>query len=566
MKNRLESQMTQFNLSQAKECIKKLNSGEYDKMIFNEEQNPIRANYLYTCYKAVAANRSLNRLSFPMHEPLRRPMAELEGGVSSKGEKAIMESDELIKSCSNFDINPIVEEGAAGFYFDFPLDVVDNDNASTNQRLYYIPEETKVSTCDECSGHKYVQCDDLDCSGRHQWDCVDCNARGVVTCHQCAGQKRVDCGYCDGAGKTSCSSCGGDGKRVDKMDTLSAVSSSTRSTRVVKKTCSSCSGKGQKRCTSCNNGKVTCSECNGNGRLTCSPCKGNKKITCEKCYGDKEKYGKIDCPVCKATGETGTLAYVASSISNYEKDSFINIGEDISELEADKVLVHVDKNGDKARMFTNLNDTSMSDHHDIIKNNAENFRSDLGLNVDQFEKVLAEDIYYEVIPCVQVTYTHMLTNTEHKLSIINVFEKPELVFHSQAEATKRDLKNAGKAIGGVFGKLFKSKKYKQKEDRKKEIKLMIFLAKVDGMIEDQEKKFLADKISNLDKFTAKEKQEFFDLMNARDLPELKKEDVSFSTPERGKEAVNELINLASSDGEIEPREQKLIDDINALMS
>jgi tellurite resistance protein len=226
----------------------------------------------------------------------------------------------------------------------------------------------------------------------------------------------------------------------------------------------------------------------------------------------------------------------------------------------------VNKQGEASRMFTNINDNLMSDHHELVKTQADNFRSELNLATDNFEKVLVEDIYYEVVPCVQVAYTHMLTNTEHTISIINVFEKPELVFHSQAEDIKRDVKNAGKAVGGVFGKLFKTKKYKVKEDRKNEIKLMIYLAKADGTIEDEEKNFLSEKISNLDEFTVKEKQEFFDLMNAGDLPNLTKEDVIFSTPEKGKEVVAELVELASADGDLEPREQKLIDDINALMS
>jgi tellurite resistance protein len=159
----------------------------------------------------------------------------------------------------------------------------------------------------------------------------------------------------------------------------------------------------------------------------------------------------------------------------------------------------------------------------------------------------------------------MLTNTEHTLSIVNLFNKPELIFHSQAEEVKRDLKNTGKAVGGMFGKLFKTKKHKVKQDKKNEIKLMIHLSKADGIIEDEEKSFLADKISTLDDFTASEKQVLFDLMNMRDLPALIAADVVFSTPEKGKEVVADLIKLASADGELESREQKLIDDITSLM-
>mgnify|MGYP000506767410 CR=1 FL=1 len=46
---------------------------------------------------------------------------------------------------------------------------------------------------------------------------------------------------------------------------------------------------------------------------------------------------------------------------------------------------------------------------------------------------------------------------------------------------------------------------------------------------------------------------------------LTENDVVFSTPEKGNEVVADLIELASADGELEPREQKLIDDIKSMM-
>ena len=567
MQEKAEHQLKDFDIIEARNLIKSLNSGEFDKMIFKENQTLKRANFLYVKYKAESASRIYNRLDFPMHITLRSSMAVLEGGVSAHGEKAIMTSNELIRLLeSSYSIKPIADHDPAGMYFDFPLDVENSDLVSDKQRLYFIPGETEVSTCLDCTGEKYITCQDSACNGNHEWPCIDCDAKGVLTCNNCAGAKRVDCSSCNGSNKISCRSCGGDGKKVDKLDTLSAINSSSRSTRVVQKTCKSCSGRGQINCSGCNNGKVTCSTCSGNGKVTCSDCNGLKKITCSECYGDKEKRGKIDCPVCKANGEIGTLSFVETLITRYNKEKFINIGDDLPDLDIEKALLHANKNGKVIRMYTNINDNINSNHHDLVRLQAESLRSELGLKSDSFEKVLTEDVYYEVVPCVQLTYTHMLTNTEHTLSIVNVHDKPELVFHSQAEEVKKDFKNAGKAVGGLFGKLFKTKKFKGKEDKKNEIKLMIYLAKADGIIEDQEKAFLADKISNLDDFIASEKKDLFDLMNMRDLPELTASDVVFSTTEKGEEVLVDLIKLASSDGDLEPREQKLIDDIKVLMN
>ena len=580
MKDHANNQLTEFSLDQVKECIKSLNPSEYDKMIFNDSDSPKRANYLYIKYKAQSANRTLNNMEFPMHGPVKAPMQELEGGTSAHGEKSIMNSDKLISILgSSFSVHPRTNDNPAAFYFDFPLDVMNNDNVSQEQRLYYLPGETEVSTCSECSGEKHVTCQDDTCGGRHEWTCTtcdgdkkvmcrDCDGDGQNTCRKCGGDGLVKCGSTIGSGLvglsgSSIAGCGGKGY-VMVSDGKFANGNPRPKKR---KQCTKCRGKGEVRCGDCaGKGEIKCSCCSGRGEVTCDPCNGGGTITCSYCYGDKEKYGKIDCPKCEATGETGTLSYVETRISHYDKEGFANIGETLPELDSAAVETHVNKSGETMRMYTNINDNVSDARDELIKSHAEGFRSEIGLRSNEFEKVLSEDLYYEVIPCVQVSYKHMLTNTEHTVSIINVFDKPELVFHSQAEEVKKDIKNAGKAVGGMFGKLFKTKKHKSKEDKKNEIKLMIYLSKADGIIEDEEKNFLAEKIQTLDNFTASEKQILFDLMNSDNLPSLTKEDVSFSTPEKGTEVVADLINLASADGELEPREQQLIDQIKSLMN
>ena len=131
MKDNSEKQLQDFNLSQVKDCIKRLNSSEYDKMIFSEGQVLKRANFLYVKYNAEAASRIYNRLDFPMHQPLRNQMNELEGGVDVHGEKSIMTSSELIRLLeSSYSIKPIADHNPAGMYFDFPLDVENSDIVS----------------------------------------------------------------------------------------------------------------------------------------------------------------------------------------------------------------------------------------------------------------------------------------------------------------------------------------------------------------------------------------------------------------------------------------------------
>ena len=87
---------------------------------------------------------------------------------------------------------------------------------------------------------------------------------------------------------------------------------------------------------------------------------------------------------------------------------------------------------------------------------------------------------------------------------------------------------------------------------------------MDGVIEEDEKKFLASSINSIDEFTSTEKSEFFDLMNTPQLPALTKADVTFSSEEKLNEVIGMLSNLAASDGNIEQAEQDLINQIKSL--
>jgi tellurite resistance protein len=152
----------------------------------------------------------------------------------------------------------------------------------------------------------------------------------------------------------------------------------------------------------------------------------------------------------------------------------------------------------------------------------------------------------------------MLTNKTHFATIYNFFENPEINIDKSSEHVKSDAKDKFKVLGNFFSKIIKTKAYKDKEDKKREIKLMIMLAKVDGIIEDAEKMFLSSEISHLDNFSVTEKKEFFSLMDAKSLPELSKKDIVFYSKERYDETMSKLVTLASKDGSFEPSEEQFI--------
>jgi len=272
----------------------------------------------------------------------------------------------------------------------------------------------------------------------------------------------------------------------------------------------------------------------------------------------------IDCPQCKAQGEMGYLAYVETSIRPVSTEKLFPMESPLNEISENEIISSSKANPAPSITVRNFNENHSIERNDHILKYSEQICNEFDLHIDSYPKLVEEKIAYSIIPCIQIEYTHMLTNQNHEISIINFFENPELKFHQAAETVKKDVKDTTKKVGRFFGKLLKTKSFKAKDDRKKEIRLMIYLAKADGIIEEEEKLFLSEHINSIDEFTSSEKTEFFDLMNSPKLPDLTKEDVTFSSEEKFQEVVDKLMKLASSDGNIEESEKDLIDRIKSL--
>ncbi|MDC3337350.1 hypothetical protein OAW23_05730 [Flavobacteriales bacterium] len=561
MKSTAEKNLQEISLSEVKEKLKELNPSEFDKMIIDSNCTVERCNYHYVNYAARSAEKQSMFIRFPMYPQIANNFAEYEGGDAKHGELAYFPSNKILDNLSlNHQIEPESDPIGSAANFSFPLDT-DGDSISLDQKYYFISDRTYKETCDECTGKKLVSCDDFDCDGRHIWTCEDCAGKGQNTCDTCAGSKKVVCGTCDGRDTVRCSKCGGDGKVNDGL-----VAKAANSKYAQEKRCGKCQGRGHVPCNNCTRGRVVCSPCTGQGKVTCSTCSGKKKITCSNCYGDKERFGMIDCPTCKAQGEMAQIAFVKTSINKHQVEKLFDQGNGLQEITESEVLSYANNGGSKQRMITNINEQVVIERDEIVEQYATTIQNELGLSLDDFNKLLEEDLYYQVIPCVQIKYTHMLTNTSHEVSILNFFESPSLKFHQEVEEVKSDIKDKGKKVGRFFGKLLKTKSFKSKDDKKKEIKLLIYLAKADGIIEDEEKSFLAENINSIDEFTSNEKQEFFDLMNTASLPQLTAEDVKFSSDDRFNEMISKLESLAASDGEMEQAESDLISSVKSLKS
>ena len=187
----------------------------------------------------------------------------------------------------------------------------------------------------------------------------------------------------------------------------------------------------------------------------------------------------------------------------------------------------------------------------------------VGTSKEKYPKLLQEELYVEGIPCATFNYNHILSATYHDVSVLSIDKEKDVLFHSNPTAVAEEKESFKEKINELCRKAFSTKAFKDKIDRKHEMFLMVHMAKADGVIEEQEKKYLAQTITGLHGFTNKEKAELFSLMSASTLPTISPTNAYFSNKERAEEARKKIIELvAKADGEYEPQEKAKIDEIN----
>ena len=91
------------------------------------------------------------------------------------------------------------------------------------------------------------------------------------------------------------------------------------------------------------------------------------------------------------------------------------------------------------------------------------------------------------------------------------------------------------------------------------------MAKADGALDIDEKESLTSAILKTfsDAYTAENRQRFIDMLDSDSLPELTKEDVSFSSTKALNKAVKEMEEMAAIGG-ITPKEKELLERVREL--
>lgn len=521
-----------------KEVLKGLDNDFYSKIILSEQVK--QADYLLLDFEYQTINRDLYSISFPIDENLKNGVVQLQNKNEIVENKAQLDNSDILQKCK-------IRKGDHlsckhdDTRLNFPINVVDN-KFTENQPVFYLLNSVQTSTCNECEGDGLVTCYDSVCGGNHIWECDKCIGSGKVTCSKCSGEGWNRCGGI-------LTGCGGSGK-VKKSVKLA---SGKYSEKIVN--CSSCSGKG----------KVKCTNCGTTGKVTCGKCSGSKTITCNYCYSDRKRYGLVDCKSCDGKGEFGAFQYV---ISNIEKNKFKKVipsGETL-QLEINKIEDYFAQLSNKKHLFYQHNDVLINDYSDFELIQCEKLEQELDLDKNSFPKILEERLEYRNIKCIEFEYKHIISNEFHTAVIIDFEGVPKLHLYSNPEEIKTNLKSVAKSTSGFFSKMFKTKTFKIKSDRILEIKLMIYLAKSDGKIEEEEKIYLSELIQNLEDFTNNEKKELFQLMDSKSLPALTPKELKFSDTSTAKLAIEKLENMALVDGDFEQSEKDFINLIKSMIN
>lgn len=574
--------------------IKDSNPTLYDQLLISSEE---RKYYFYTEYTAESLSRVVKEYKFPLlpsvNSDFRSTFLTKKSSIQKIENVEIFESIERLGVYSN--LVPSLNNEKLVYYDEIPLEL-NKGKVISNQPYYYIPELTKSETCHQCNGEKYTTCEDKECQGQHVYTCSDCRGQGEISCGKCDGRHEYRCPSCQGKGELKCTRCRGIGNvQCDNCNGKGYRNINGRDEKCLRcrggqKTCNECKGTGSRKCSSLSGhgligavikkgvgheycggkGVITCKVCKPNGKIDCERCHTSGDITCEICYGDQidNRCGKIDCKTCKTTGEIGTLSFIESKI-DYHRDKTINCTN--AHIRTDKFSINNIKKfiqaSEPLEVYRNINNDEEIKYDQYSKDLSQVIEKKLGISKTSYPKLLVENLFYECVPCTTVTYSHILSGTEHKVSLIGIdTDEPEVIFHS--DPTKIDSKKGleKNVFKDLTGRAFTTKTYKQKIEKRNEIILMVHIAKANGLIEDSEKQVLAKYITSLDNFTNKEKQELFDLMSTSELPELKEDRAIFYSEESILKAIDKMTELATNaDGTFEEAEKVKIQELKEFI-
>lgn len=541
------------NRDQLASIVRQADPALYNQINLGE---PERKEYFYVHHQSITVTRTPYLYFIPARPELKSALLEWKQSTSDT-EMEMVQADlsQFVKAAealgltrfrnAAYDDDPTVFE-------QLPVEMYNNQIAH-HQSDYVIANESNIADCKICNGNRYVPCDFPPCGGQHIYDCDTCQGTGKVSCEECKGFREVDCRVCSGTGRCQCTACKGKGRNTCLMcDGKGSVERAGQPPV----TCNGCSGSGYVVCTSCEQGKIHCINCGGDGKVgcdhcratgavTCSHCMGHKKLTCTHCYGDNtdNRYGKIDCKDCAATGGIITLSFVETKITvqntrrlawkgahTFEEDITLKRLEGY--VQADEPLQVVYNKVNLLQPFERYDVHSRALSHMILEQDA--------ISKKTYPLLIQEALYYEPVPVATFSYQHLTSGETHHVSVLNYDQHPEVIYHSVPPAATLGGVSKRRGYGYYIGKAFNTKSYRKQTDNINELRLLICLARANDHISDREKAALQQYMDAFKALHPTDRHNLEGYMSQKNLPALPLSALRFSTSERADEAIAKL--------------------------
>lgn len=292
----------------------------------------------------------------------------------------------------------------------------------------------------------------------------------------------------------------------------------------------------------------------------CTSCDGTAYVERTNSNGVTEK---VMCTDCQGRGIVGTLTYFTPTVTNRQtsiirclsgeiKGLKFNIDTDGATIAGTSYKIH---SGEPKRMLTHINGVDKEEFDSDLLPYLDIVRDKVG------EENAIEDYYYQMVPCYTFTYRNVLTSELHTGVLVDPNGQPALILNLDGSGTKLadSVKDSFKSIASFFGSISRSSTFKDKEDMRRTLRLLIAVAVADGTVHENEKKTLTLAIRGMNQFTSSEQEELVQCLGNSDASFLTKEDFSFHRPENAKEAITRMQEMAEADNEVHETEREIIE-------
>lgn len=478
-------------------------------------------------YRAITLSKQLSRATFPLNGTNQKLLGRLQPHLKQNIERDREHLIKTIVEAGDTQVQRINKHFSEVEQYQLAVDI-------DRECVYYLLTNSIHNfICDKCNGSKYISCTNPACGGRHRWACPQCKGTGKEKCKRCFGRKSVICHQCRGKGN------------IQQQQQLV-------------------------RCPTCQGHKrLVCSTCQGHGRTTCKVCYGSEIITCPICYGDDlgGRLGKKDCDRCETTGTLSEFTYLEMSIDKPRENLVLRLENgQFKKMKKPNFLNDIIPNSanipidDFKRTYLKINDLRREGHDQFTKSISTVLRKEFKISAHTaYPLLLGEHIYYQLVPVIKIAYSSLFdAKKRHFLRFIKVDDTWQTHWDNIPEKTAYPTLPTYK---NLLGRALSLRKYLRKEDKKREVIVMMHLAKDDKKINIKEKRHIAQIVGdNFSLFTAAEQSYLMDLLQTDDLPNLKEQEARFSSTKVLPSILDDLMelqNLSNNKEQAKKRYQKI---------